>query len=227
MTEKSTGENLQTPCIHLTARFPRWTKGKIDRNNISAVSFIFHDPAGEWFSTFNDAEQINFLHKTRSLLLLVDPCSLPKFNSESMGGESSGDAFIAMDPIENVVKQLREQADLGRDEKIAKDVAVILTKSDCGIFDDTPLYNMDIQSPPFNEKLVDEISQICEQKIEDLGGEFVVSELKNSFQHVRFFPVSALGAPPSEGGVQITPGGISPDRVEEPFLWVLHRWGLV
>ena len=39
--------------------------------------------------------------------------------------------------------------------------------------------------------------------------------------------MSALGAPPDYAAAAVDAGGVQPFRVEEPLLWLLHRFGVI
>jgi hypothetical protein len=49
--------------------------------------------------------------------------------------------------------------------------------------------------------------------------------LQHNYAEYGFFGLSALGGLPRDGVV--APGGIRPYRVEDPLLWLLHRYGML
>jgi hypothetical protein len=56
-----------------------------------------------------------------------------------------------------------------------------------------------------------------------MGGGFA-SRVETNFANYRYFGVSSLGHAPDK---QVKIDTVSPVRVEDPFLWILYRLGLV
>lgn len=82
--------------------------------------------------------------------------------------------------------------------------------------------------PGLSRELSDRVAWHMAEEL-DLSG--VIALARQNFRDVRFIAVSALGAPPlpaEEAGA--SPRLVReprPRRVEEPLLWVLHRWGFL
>jgi hypothetical protein len=226
---------VQTPAIQVIVRFPRWRAGRLDPRELGIVSLVFQDPAGEWFRNFASVHQIQFLKNTRSLMVLVNPLTIPGFvptvpQPRPRGEPETGDAGEIDDPtivLQTLAQKLRVQMRLGQKKRIPKDVAVVITKTDCGVFGDPCLLDsFPRQQAPYNPDLTDEISQFCRARLARLGMDQLINQAEHNFETVRFFGVSALGTTPrSDGGV--AERSWEPQRVEDPFLWILHRWNLI
>ena len=133
------------------------------------------------------------------------------------------------------VNKIRNERKLHKG-KLPQDLAVVLTKCDEeGVFDpDDEAYQFPVQGRNYNPKLTKEISRLIEQHMDmDLGLSQVVALSKENFQHVAFFAASALGRPPIKSNRETEYGAEieqrfedpKPRRVEDPFLWLLHRRG--
>jgi hypothetical protein len=120
--------------------------------------------------------------------------------------------------------------------KLSQDLAVVLTKCDEeGAFDHDAYHQFPVQGKHYSPAQAREISRLVEQHMDlELGLAPVVALAKQSFRNVAFFAASALGHPPIKS-VKIGPSGERdveqrfvnprPRRVEDPFLWTLHRRG--
>lgn len=231
-TKTVSDQFVETPSIQMTIRVPRWRKQKIDKNDIAATALVFHDPSGEWFASNTNIEQVIFLTHTRSAILLVDPYSFPNFLAAAPAASESAD-MPKEDPtlaLEILGNRLRGQMRLKSNQRIPMDLAVVITKADCGIFgkefDPRTLPRL---SAPFDDEAAEEVSDRCRERLDVLGMSSIGAMAENTFQTVRFFAVSSLGTTPRmDGGIaRIDPRRWKPKRVEDPFLWILHRWGLI
>jgi len=72
------------------------------------------------------------------------------------------------------------------------------------------------------------VSGIVRNMLKDTAPQ-LVALAESHFQHVRYFPVSALGHSPQEhdGFLKIRPIDIQPFRADHPFLWLMHRWDMI
>jgi hypothetical protein len=144
--------------------------------------------------------------------------------------------YEASDPstaLGNFVQVLRRQ--IGQpDGLLDRQLAVVLGKCDEeGLFDpDDPRFAglYPPQGRFYDERLAHEISaQVARYLRHDLGMANVVALARQNFKDVAFFAVSALGRPPvrirQKGAVKVHLVDPEPRRVEEPLLWILHRWG--
>jgi hypothetical protein len=131
-----------------------------------------------------------------------------------------------------IIDRLRSHMALSGGKRIPKDLAVVLTKSDTGIFGADSLFEkVRMQQSPYDPELAHNISEHCKKLLlseEKLNAPEIVTNAETNFAKVHFFAVSALGNGLVEpNGVRIKPDQWRPRRVEEPFLWILHQWGIL
>jgi hypothetical protein len=105
--------------------------------------------------------------------------------------------------------------------------AVVITKSDTLVEDDLPFINAD--SPMFNSYKhegrfntgnFEEINEIVKSFIMETDFP-LYNTMDTYFSNMGFFAVSSLGINYSRGRF------VKPLRVDEPFLWILYRLGLI
>jgi hypothetical protein len=235
----NTQKHLPLRSLDITIRFPLrgWTRW-LRHGSQATIPLVFPDPSGELFVTLNDAYSLSFLHQSPQVLLMLDPLSSPKMQEsrkQSGIGALDGSFDDPEDALNSLVIAVRAEMGLSRG-KIPKDLAVVLTKCDePNVFDpDNDAYAFHQQGGRYDPRLANNISQYVERHLEeDLGIPKVVALAKENFRSVCFFAASALGTPPQkrkdeDGDVRAwLSQAPKPRRVEEPFLWLLHRRGLV
>lgn len=246
------GVRVQAPSIQMNVKFRAATRtqkkssGLLGRSKpqrrkeISAASFVFQDPAGEWFGRYERALEINFMRNTDSVILLVDPNQLDGYLKQR------GKKRMTIDPtgrpipppeqaLKTIIANMQGFAEydddgMSEDVLIDKDVAVVVTKADDRVFTQEPTPDqIALQRRPYSEGITESVSNIVRNALmrEDMLNEpEIVTLAENHFANVSFFAVSALGDSVLDDG-NVRPGAWSPKRVEDPFLWIMHQWGLV
>ncbi len=63
--------------------------------------------------------------------------------------------------------------------------------------------------------------------LHEFGADDIDQHLQLNYADFRYFAVSALGAAPDYETAAVDAGGVRPFRVEEPLLWLLHRFGVI
>lgn len=223
--------------LQITVRFPisgrlrRWRRGKQ-----GVVSMVFPDPAGELLENLNDAYFLHVLTRAEAIILMVDPFASPQYRDQWVRDEElrrrSELLIDGHDALNAFVHNMRGQIGDLRKGRVSKDLAVVVTKCDEeGVFDpDADEYDLPVQTYPYSKGIADEISERVEQHMElDLGFAHIGTLARQSFRNVAFFAASALGSPPrivEENGEEVKRvDNAKPRRVEDPFLWILHKWG--
>lgn len=232
-----THKNVPVRSLQITIRFP--VHGLLRGLRVGSqgvVSLVFPDPSGEVLQSLEDAYFLHTLFRAQALILMVDPFGSPKYLQRLKAGgqdvESFRTLYSADRALDVFITNWRRQANQ-RHGKIPKDLAVVLTKCDEeGVFDpdDERYGGFPVQAPPYSRRLFEEISRRVEQHLElELRMPKIGTMANENFRNVGFFAASALGKPPTaveEKGVRILRiDDPKPRRVEEPLLWILHKWG--
>lgn len=230
----ATKRRAEIETMNVTVRFPvagwrRWVKG-----GFGVIGLIFPDPAGEFFENLKNTYFLNYLVRARAVILMVDPWMSEQYRSTR---RESGQP---LDPVEGVaadeaLNALVEAIRNGTGQHtglIRKEIAIVLTKCDeDGLFDpDQEPHKIPRQGRYFSRGIAAEVSRRVERHLrDDLGMHNVVTMARNNFRDVAFFAASALGSPPVrsvEGGrTTVRLRDPRPRRVEDPLLWIFHRWG--
>ena len=246
--------------LQITVRFPIGGWRRLWRGPQGVVSLVFPDPAGEFFEKIDDTYYLDYLAKSRAIVLMVAPWMSDAYRSwRSAFGRPLPpvDAPGADRSLNSFIQAVRRETQ--RRGKLPQHLAVVLTKCDEeGLFDPDDLavdlpedvepavpegaprkerFEPDFaverfrdQGRPYDVGLTREISRRVQEHMErDLGLSNVVALANEGFRRVGFFAASALGTAPvrdeADGPSRLKLVDPSPRRVEEPLLWILHRWG--
>ncbi len=221
--------------MQITIRFPLrgWFR-RLWHGPQGVVSMVFPDPAGELLQDLEQAYFVNYLGHARAIVLMVNPFSSDKFKTRRQ-------SLIEKDGSLNAVIQKIRHETGTQTGLIRKQLAVVVTKSDeNGVIDidkeewiapDGMREVFGEQGHNYNPQLTEAISDRVQQHLEEeLELSDVVQAALQNFSQVRFFSASSLGETPwfetKDDGIKI--GHLKnpkPRRVEEPLLWILHRWG--
>jgi hypothetical protein len=241
MTQKQT--RIKT--LQITVRFPiRHWWNRLFKGEQGVVSLIFPDPSGELLQNLNEAYFVNYLGHADAILLMVDPFAAQRYREERAKAGVDTTPYETLHsadiPLTAVIQAVRSESKQTR-KKLRKQLAVVLTKCDEeGVIDldhehdigrngrkiPYPLQGRNY-SPALARRISDRVAQFMETK---LGLAKVVALAEQNFEDVCFFSATALGSPPiretdDDGNARVTLARPQPRRVEEPLLWVLHKWG--
>jgi hypothetical protein len=233
-------KQLKMKTLDITIRFPvhGWRRTIHVRHGV--VPLVFPDPSGEMFDDLKDAYLLSCLAQAQQILLMINPFSSQQYRVKREAKGMSQVYVKVDDPTDALnafINAIRDETRLSHGA-IPKDLAVVVTKCDEeGVFDpDDAAYAIARQSGRYRPELAAEISTRVAQHMEmELGMAEVVAQARANFRTVSFFAATALGKPPVQELVQAARGdtqqvqqkveNAQPRRVEEPFLWTLHRRG--
>ena len=223
--------------MHLTLRFPirrRWRR--LTRGADGTTSLVFFDPSGEDFKTLRDLYCLNYFGNAESIILIVDPFGSEEFQKNLPAAKRIDHLLSPAECLRTFVTAMRREMNrpLG---KLPKNLAVVLNKCDePGMLDPDAEEYRDRFPPqgrrydvPLAKKLSATVAQYMERELK-LGE--VVALARQNFREASFFTVSALGesaklAKDEKGKSYLKLENPKPRRVEEPLLWILHRWGYI
>jgi hypothetical protein len=224
--------------MQITVRIPvRHWFSRLRRGEQGVVSIVFHDPAGEYFESMKDIYYLHYVSAAEGVILMVDPFTSEEYQQKL---REQGEArpvlnlVSARDTLDTFVKAIRNETNQ-QTGKLRKQLAVVLTKCDePGMFDPDAKKNRErfpVQGRSYDPALAEDLSNaVAKFMTGPLGMSDVVALARNSFEDVAFFAASALGSPPvlvenDRGEVESRLNNPRPRRVEEPLLWILHKWG--
>ncbi len=200
-------------------------------------TFAFFDTAGEDLVTTNRMMQVNlnaFISLASGIVYLVDPLQVKYINQRIHVDNKPEIGPNATDILNNISQIIRANKKIKGKDKIDIPIAVSLTKADV-LFkapeneeEEKVLFglNSSLHIPreygKYDTENFDQIDAELEEYIRrTIGVEFL--QIVRSFKDHAFFAVSALGCNPTGNRL---PRGVSPMRVEDPFIWLLSKEGL-
>jgi hypothetical protein len=232
-TQKQT--SVQTLQIVLRFTVRKW-RSRLRHGNQGVVRLVFPDPSGEIFDNLSDLYFVGSLFAARAIILIVDPLMSEAYRARLAAAGKEQPAYDVTDTatsLGNFVQVLRK-LERQEDGKLDKQLAVVVGKCDEeGMFDpDDQRFGgqFPCQGRFYDPSLTAEVSErVAQHLIQDLEMPNVAALARQNFKDVAFFACSALGRPPvrvvEKGKVRLRLVDPTPRRVEEPLLWILHRWG--
>lgn len=200
-------------------------------------TFAFFDTAGEDLVTTNRMMQVNlnaFISLASGIVYLVDPLQVKYINQRIQVDNKPEVGPNATDILNNICQIIRTNKKIKSKDKIDIPIAVSLTKSDVlyksseneeerkVLFGLNSSLHIPREHGKYDAENFDQINAELEEYIRrTIGIEFL--QLVRSFKDYSFFAVSALGCNPTGNSL---PRGVSPMRVEDPFIWLLNKEGL-
>jgi len=200
-------------------------------------TFAFFDTAGEDLLSTNRMMQVNlnaFVSLASGIVFLVDPMQVKYINQRIHVDNKPNIGPDPTDILNNVCQIIRANKRIKNKEKIDIPIAVSLTKADVLIkspeneeeakvlFSLGSALHIPREYGKYDMENFNQINAELEEYIRrTIGNEFL--QLVRSFKDHAFFAVSALGCNPIGSSL---PRGVSPFRVEDPFIWLLSKEGL-
>lgn len=195
------------------------------------VMMVFFDAAGEGMT---DQEYLDIfgahIRNSSGIMFLVDPEQIKSIRSRIAikKGEAEGDFTRLYEEPREVVISLFENF-IGNQEKGKTDIptAIVLTKSDMlkyltdsdYIKENSNVFNNPIHRGVLNLIEFENINGEVREFLSKVDRAFI-DAVDVHFSNTGFFAVSALGSNPIDNKIQ---GVINSIRVDEPFLWLLHK----
>lgn len=202
------------PMVFLLSRNreSRWRSSKVD--NLALVLF---DTAGEDLRSRDVRDlHLRYLEAADAIVFLVDPLELPNADEDPL------------DVIARVTETLRQRHGLRPGDRLDIPVAVALTKIDAlgeAVRRQSALQR--VRGHPGRLDLDDReaVHEQVKALLHDWQAAPLDRYLDQQYSQYGLFGLSALGGAPDAG--RVGAGGVRPHRVEDPLLWLLHRFGLL
>jgi GTPase SAR1 family protein len=210
-------DERREPLVYLLTRT---RTGRTGRERHAALTLVLFDTAGEDLRSRDVTDlHVRYLEAADAVIFLVDPHELPG------GGDADSDPI---DVVARVTEVVRGRHKLRRDGRLEVPAAVALTKIDAF------LPEMARQSALHRARghpgMLDlDDREAVHEQVRALLHERQAGQLDlylgQHYAHYALFGLSALGGMPDDG--RVGTGGVRPHRVEDPLLWLLHRFGML
>lgn len=194
-----------------------------------SITLVFFDTAGEDLISEQAMNNVNrYIGMADGIILLIDPLQLPVVRNQLPQGTPLPPQ--QPDPSEIIGRMttlIRTTRRLKSTQQIATPLAIALTKLDAL----APLLDPQNQiqasanhETGFDLKDHQSVNQELCNQLRQWQGTRILQQVTTDYRNHAFFALSALGAQPLNQKLQ---GRLQPRRVEDPFLWLLHRHGLL
>jgi GTPase SAR1 family protein len=206
-------------------------------NKPQVFTFAFFDTAGEDLATASSMmskDMSAFLSKAAGIVFLVDPLQVRYINTRINAESKPEVGPDVSDILNNISRVIRASKGIKNGDKVDTPLAVCLTKCDVllkaaeneeedkVLFGPASSLYIPRSRGGFDKENSDQIDvELREYVRRTIGGGFI--QMLDSFEDCRLFAVSALGCNPTGTAL---PRAVSPFRVEDPFIWLLHKEGL-
>ena len=194
----------------------------------------FFDTAGEDLRSRQSVEQnVRYLAAADGIVLLLDPLQMRGARGLAAAGARLPTPGLAEDEptavLEKITDLVLAKAGNRPGELIGKPLAITFSKMDTlldSLTQTSPLLRPAAEAPFFDER----DSLAVHTEIQRLLGRWEGSRIDQiaqlHYRRYRYFGVSALGETPTQDN-RVSPRGIRPYRVADPFLWILAELGAV
>jgi hypothetical protein len=191
-----------------------------------------YDAAGEAYIDKDNTVLQTYYDYVDGIVFIIDPTSIDLYRRKHAGRISALHAALrpstldVMDAYGRMIEVLEQSVGLRRGSRFSHPIAVVISKADSLDLDDLIGDSAARQLMQTDPSFVLE-EDACDFLVErflvqhELGN--LVRALRNQFEHVRFFSVSALGRMPDA----TSKVAFVPRRVLIPLLWTLGSLGVV
>jgi hypothetical protein len=203
--------------------------GRIARYRTTFLSF--YDTAGEDLNADETTQDLTYLNAADALILLLDPFMIPAARDQiRLPKEAIQSEQPAIQVLNRVTEKLRREHDVRSSKRIKIPVAVAFAKIDAffGVLGpEHPLLRVPPGAGPYDETAGEDTHDQVQALLHKWGADNIDSHLHHNYANYRYFPVSALGAPPDYASGEVDRNGIHPFRVSEPLLWLLSQFDVI
>ncbi|MCL2032648.1 MAG: hypothetical protein FWG96_05215 [Methanomassiliicoccaceae archaeon] len=196
-------------------------------------TLAFFDTAGEDLDSTGKIMGLNlnsFISRASGIVFLVDPLQIPYINTRIRMDNKPPTGVSVANMLSDIVNIIRTNNSLRMKDPIPIPLAVVLTKADVLmkvpendeessiLFGMNSSLNIERERGRYDRTNFEQISVEIEEYMRRAVSTAFVHTVKEFREH-SYFAVSALGSNPP--GSVLT-RGISPMRVEDPFIWLLN-----
>ncbi len=220
--------NGQRAPVVMEWRQPRRSFG---REGFRTTVLSFYDAAGEDLTSQERAHTQAYLGVADGLVLLLDPWQLPgALERIDVPAAAVRDAEPPLEVLHRITELLRVAHGVRTSKRVPIPLAVVFAKMDAFfpvLGGGHPLLVPAAPAPGYDEDVGRSTHEHVRAMLHDYGADDIDQHLELNYADFRYFAVSALGAAPDYQAAAVDPGGVQPFRVDEPLLWLLHRFGVI
>lgn len=200
------------------------------RRRLDVMSLVFFDTAGEDLTSIDlMSTETRYLANSHGIVFLLDPLQIPSVRDRLAGTIALPPASSdPLDILARVAQLVRDARRLPATARIETPVALAFSKIDAIrplVDGGSPVNVASEHDGFFDVGDAERMSDSMRAHVEEWVGGGLHTFVKHNFATFAYFGLSALGASPDARGHIAR--GVAPFRVEDPFLWVLHRHGIV
>lgn len=194
-----------------------------------AVTLAFFDTAGEDLDNKDVMLHVNrSIIRSDGIILLLDPLQLPRVR-DKLGGSVAlpSQNTDAAEIVRRTFLLVQEGLGLDHTDRVQIPLAVAFSKLDAVkslLGPHSELRHAASHQGGFHEEDSVAVDHEMRALLVEWDADDLLRDVTDAFVHHRFFGLSALGCNPQDSR-QIP--GVHPQRVEDPFLWLLHHHGLL
>jgi hypothetical protein len=173
---------------------------------------------------------LRYIYNSQGIILLVDPLQIPQVREQlkSKGVKLPNENAETEDIVDRVTNLIRTALGLTNRKKLIKTpIAIVFSKIDAleEILKDNPeLFSSGNHNGFYNLEDANNIKLLIESCMKEWKSTNFINSVKLNFKTYSFFGISALGSNPH--GSNTIPK-LRPTRVEDPFLWLLCKNGII
>jgi hypothetical protein len=217
----------------LVFRFTTEERKRLGASAPQHTLLSFFDTAGEDLTSQQSVEEnVRYLAAADAIVLLLDPLQMRGARGLARPGTRlPAEGRVADDPA-NVLERVTDLVstiDGGPRKKIGKPLAIAFSKLDALTHDlkeTSPLRRPAPQAPFFDETDSQEVHAEILRLLTRWDGARIDQIAGKYYRQYRYFGLSALGETPTADN-KVSPRGIRPYRVADPFLWALSEFGAI
>ncbi len=191
------------------------------------ITLVFFDTAGEDLNSEATMETVNrYIYRSKGIVLLVDPRQIPRVRRQLQNPpDPREEMFDTRDIVSRTAKLIRKGRQLGPNTMIKTPLAIAISK-----FDELePIVDPGLAvltaragGRRYDASEADAINDEIESLLGSWQEGGLVHDVRSSFRDVSFFGITSLGC---QAKADKTLPRLSPRRVENPFLWLVHKIG--
>lgn len=221
--------NVRVPLIY-TLSF--MGKGLFQKNKINeVVTIVFFDAAGEDLDSEDTMSTVNkYICNSQGIIFLLDPLQLPIVRTSLPTGTPLPNENTEIeDLLSRTANLIRKARKLKRNELIDIPIAVAFSKIDAvrPLIDPSSCLNYPskhIAEKAFDMGDFEDVNGEMESLLREWSGDQFDQQIRSSFKDYAYFGLTSLGCNP-HGGQKILK--LRPQRVEDPFLWLLWKQNIL
>lgn len=214
-----------TPLIFILSFMGKGLLSFAKQKIINVATVVFFDTAGEDLDSEDlMATENRYIFNSSGIILLLDPLQLPEVRSLLPANTPlPAENTEAEDILTRIANLIRRSKNMAPTELIDIPIAVSFSKMDAVETLLPAASNLKYPSKHSGKFNLDEFENVnaeMEALIQKWSSDFLIQQLQHNFKHHACFGLSALGCNPHADN-KISK--LRPNRVEDPFLWLLWK----